>query len=81
VYKFAKDSNSLERFASGSGDGIIKVWNLSEQKEKWSAQAHDGIIKGMAWTKDHRLLSCSNDRTIKYVINQVTPGPLNCNLY
>ena len=26
VYTMAKDPDSLERFASGSGDGFVKVW-------------------------------------------------------
>ena len=26
VYSLAKDPSSLERFASGSGDGVVKVW-------------------------------------------------------
>lgn len=31
----AKDPNSLERFASGSGDGVIKVWDLTSRDEIW----------------------------------------------
>jgi DDB1- and CUL4-associated factor 13 len=75
VYAFAKDPNSLERLASGSGDGVIKVWDISDQSETWRAQAHQGIVKGMAWTRDRKLLSCSNDRTIKYATQTISAGP------
>ena len=75
VYAFAKDPNSLERFASGSGDGVVKVWDLTNHNEMWRTQAHEGIVKGMAWTRDRKLLSCSNDKAIKYVA-QTLPARL-----
>lgn len=65
VYSMAKDPSSLERFASGSGDGIVKVWDLVSREEIWNAQAHENIVKGMAWTRDRKLLTCASDRTIK----------------
>jgi WD repeat and SOF domain-containing protein 1 len=65
VYSMAKDPNSLEHFASGSGDGIVKVWDLVTREEIWNAQAHENIVKGMAWTRDKKLLTCASDRTIK----------------
>jgi WD repeat and SOF domain-containing protein 1 len=55
----------LEHFASGSGDGIIKVWNLTSRQEIWQAQAHENIVKGMSWTRDKKLLTCGADKTIK----------------
>lgn len=61
----AKDPKSLERFASGSGDGIIKVWDLPSREEIWQTQAHDNIVKSVCWTEDHKLLSAGTDRTIK----------------
>jgi len=61
----AKDPNSLEHFASGSGDGIVKVWDLVTREEIWNAQAHENIVKGMSWTRDRKLLTCASDRTIK----------------
>ena len=30
----AKDPESLERFASGSGDGVVKVWYVQLQPRK-----------------------------------------------
>ena len=65
VYSMAKDPGSLQRFASGSGDGVIKVWDLTSREEIWNAQAHENIVKGMCWTKDQKLLSCASDKSIK----------------
>nr|POE93395.1 protein sof1 [Quercus suber] len=65
VYTLAKDPKSLERFASGSGDGVLKVWDLPSQDEVWQAQAHENLVKGVCWTQDQKLLSCGTDRTVK----------------
>lgn len=65
VYVMAKDPNSLQRFASGSGDGIIKIWDLISREEVWNTAAHENIVKGMCWTKDQKLLTCASDRYIK----------------
>ncbi len=65
VYTMAKDPESLQRFASGSGDGVIKIWDLTSREEMWNVQAHGGMVKGMCWTKDLKLLSCASDKSIK----------------
>ena len=65
VYTMAKDPESLERFASGSGDGVVKVWDLPSREEIWNVQAHYGIVKGMSWTRDRKLLTCASDKTVK----------------
>ncbi|KXS94834.1 hypothetical protein AC578_3669 [Pseudocercospora eumusae] len=65
VYTMTKDPKSLERFASGSGDGVVKVWDLPTRDEIWQTQAHENLIKGTSWTKDRKLLSCGTDRTVK----------------
>jgi len=66
VYTLAKDPNSLQRFGSGSGDGVVKVWSLETREEVWQAKLHDNIVKGMCWTHDNKLLSCGGgaDHTI-----------------
>ncbi|KKK12016.1 hypothetical protein AOCH_006341 [Aspergillus ochraceoroseus] len=61
----AKDPGSLQRFASGSGDGVVKVWDLTTRGEVWNTQAHENIVKGVCWTPERKLLSCAADKTIK----------------
>ena len=41
VYTLAKDPKNLDRFASASGDGVVKVWDLPSRDEVWQAQAHE----------------------------------------
>lgn len=65
VYTLAKDPRSLERIASGSGDGVVKVWDLVSKDEVWQTRAHEGIVKGICWTQDRKLLSCASDRSVK----------------
>lgn len=74
VYTMSKDPNSLQRFASGSGDGIIKVWDLTSREEIWNCQAHENIVKGLCWTRNQKLLSCAADRTIKLFDPYNTPS-------
>ncbi|KAI0025099.1 WD40 repeat-like protein [Xylariomycetidae sp. FL0641] len=80
VYSLAKDPNSLDRFASGSGDGVVKCWSLTSRDEVWKSTAAENIVKGMAWTKDQKLLTCSADRSIKLFDPYNTPSdsaPIN----
>ncbi len=74
VYAMAKDPDSISNVASGSGDGVVKVWDLPSREEIWQAQAHEGIVKGMCWTRDRKLLSCASDRTIKLYDPYNTPS-------
>ncbi|KAM5435200.1 Protein sof1 [Microsporum ferrugineum] len=74
VYSMAKDPISLERFASGSGDGVVKIWDLTTRDEIWHVQAHENIVKGMCWTSDRKLLSCASDKTVKLFDPYNTPA-------
>ncbi|KAL2759447.1 hypothetical protein ACRALDRAFT_1074263 [Sodiomyces alcalophilus JCM 7366] len=66
VYSMAKDPNNLQRFASGSGDGAIKVFDLTSRDEVWQTKsAHENIVRSVCWTKDQRLLSAASDKTVK----------------
>jgi WD repeat and SOF domain-containing protein 1 len=65
VYKITNDPNSLERLASGSGDGVIKVWDMPSREEVWHAQAHRNMVRGLCWNHDRKLLSCGTDQSIK----------------
>jgi WD repeat and SOF domain-containing protein 1 len=65
VYKIVNDPVGLERLASGSGDGVVKVWDLQDRSEVWHAQAHRNMVRGLCWNHDRKLLSCGTDQTIK----------------
>ena len=43
----------------------VKTWDLTSREETFKADGHEGIVKGLCWTKDRRLLSCASDKTIK----------------
>lgn len=61
IYSMCKDKNSLSSVASGSGDGIVKVWDLTTREEAWRAAAHSNVVKGMTFTNDKKLLTCATD--------------------
>ncbi|KAJ8097584.1 WD40-repeat-containing domain protein [Lipomyces tetrasporus] len=65
VYCIAKNMRRLNSVASGSGDGVIKYWDLSSREEEMSFTAHQGVVKGLAVTLEGNLLSCSMDNTVK----------------
>ena len=61
----AKDPERLETFTSGSGDGVVKVWNLTSREQIWDTTAHEGMVKGLCFMRDQKLLSCASDKSIK----------------
>lgn len=65
VYTLAQDPSSLQRLASGSGDGVVKVWDLTSREEVFQAKAHDNIVRGICWSQEKRLLTCGTDKSIK----------------
>jgi WD repeat and SOF domain-containing protein 1 len=65
VYKITNDPNALDRLASGSGDGVVKVWDMTSREEVWQTRAHENLVKGLCWSRERKLLSCATDRTIK----------------
>ncbi|KAL9107499.1 MAG: hypothetical protein Q9227_007601 [Pyrenula ochraceoflavens] len=65
VYTIERNPGSLERFASGSGDGVVKIWDLASREEIWKLRAHENIVKSLCWTPDRKLLSCAADKTVK----------------
>lgn len=65
IYAIASNFDSLNKIATGSGDGVIKYWNLKKRKEYVSFKAHFGKVGGLIVTPNGRLLSCGHDKTIK----------------
>lgn len=65
VYSVAKNLHSLSSLATGSGDGVVKLWNLSSRDESFSVKAHDNIVRGLTMTPTGSLLSCATDKAVK----------------
>ncbi|RDA88474.1 hypothetical protein CP532_6653 [Ophiocordyceps camponoti-leonardi (nom. inval.)] len=67
VYALAKDPSATDRLATASGDGVVKVWDLTDRDASvWHASAHANVVKGLAWTRDAKLLTCAaTDRSVK----------------
>ncbi|KAI5968489.1 sof1 [Candida theae] len=65
VYVLAKNFHSTNQFASGSGDGVIKYWNLTSREETASFRAHYGMCTGLVITPQNQMLSCGDDKSIK----------------
>jgi len=65
IYSIAKNFATTNQVASGSGDGVIKYWNMTTRQETVSFKAHYGMVSGLVVTPRHQMLSCGDDKTIK----------------
>lgn len=66
VYSIARNFSTTNQVASGSGDGVIKYWNLTLRDEVISFKAHYGMVTGLCVTPaKSQMLSCGDDKTIK----------------
>lgn len=66
IYSIAKNFSTTNQVASGSGDGVIKYWNMTSRQETVSFKAHYGMVSGLVVTPNNRrMLSCGDDKTIK----------------
>jgi len=66
VYSLAKHPTHLTSILSGSADGELRLWNLSSRKTVWSAQAHKGFVKGIAWVPfSQNFVTVGEDKTVK----------------
>ncbi|KAL7750628.1 Protein sof1 [Sorochytrium milnesiophthora] len=66
VYCMAKHPTVLDRLYSGSADGEVRVWSLSQQKTQYKVPAHKGFVKGLcAVPGSNRFFSCGVDKTVK----------------
>ncbi|CAO3590692.1 unnamed protein product [Absidia cylindrospora] len=64
--KHDEHPQQLSSIISGSGDGEIRIWNLTEQSTTWKVRAHGGIVNGVsAGLRKDQFLSCSTDKTVK----------------
>ncbi|KTW25673.1 hypothetical protein T552_03534 [Pneumocystis carinii B80] len=74
VYCMAKDPRKIDTIATGSGDGVVKIWNLIERNEVLSIGAHNGTVNGLTYTAEGYLLSCSADKIVKlWSLNSIEP--------
>lgn len=57
---------ALDRLCSGSADGEVKLWCLSEKKCLATFQAHEGACKGVCEVpQSQKVFSCGLDKTVK----------------
>jgi WD repeat and SOF domain-containing protein 1 len=61
---FAKSFKSLQNFISGSWDGEVKLWDLSQKKELLTINAHDRFIKGVCFTNTGKQFLTTDATTI-----------------
>jgi len=66
IFSMIRHPTLLNTVASGSCDGVIKLWNLTTLTQRTSIQAHDGFVRGLTFTPDGKsMISCGEDKTIK----------------
>lgn len=65
VYCLARNYKTTNQVASGSGDGVVKYWNMTLRQEAVSFRAHYGMVTGLSVTPRRGLLSCGDDKFIK----------------
>lgn len=66
VYSMAKNVKDINSVASGSADGELILWELSERKivKRW--RAHEGFVRGICFNPQEKsLVSCGDDKTVK----------------
>jgi len=57
----------LTQVISGSFDGEIRYWDLTERKTLFNLNAHNGIVKGLTFVDDGlNFLSCGSDNKINF---------------
>ncbi|KAL3189896.1 hypothetical protein MRX96_020239 [Rhipicephalus microplus] len=66
VQVLQKHPRFLAKLFSGACDGEVKVWNLAERKCVRTLQAHQGMVRGIAFPGDgQRFITVGDDKNIK----------------
>ncbi|XP_049851182.1 DDB1- and CUL4-associated factor 13-like [Schistocerca gregaria] len=66
VYTLAKHPSQLSLIASGSGDGEVRLWNMTTGECLYVLEkAHAGFVRGIAINEKGQFLSCGDDANIK----------------
>ena len=62
----ARNPKSLSVLASGSCDGVIKIWNLPRREQLVSLSAHNGFVRGLCFNPSgESFFSVGDDKIIK----------------
>jgi WD40 repeat protein len=65
VSALAKPSQIFNKFISGSHDGEVKIWDISERVCLVSLYEHTQSVKGVCFSSDSaKFISSSSDKTI-----------------
>ncbi|KAJ3325418.1 hypothetical protein HDV06_004277 [Boothiomyces sp. JEL0866] len=65
IYAMAKHPTKLSTIYSGSADGEIRIWDLTNQSCKWTKVGHQGFVTGLtAVPFSDRFVSVGQDKTI-----------------
>mmetsp|Transcript_2548 Transcript_2548/g.4635 ORF Transcript_2548/g.4635 Transcript_2548/m.4635 type:complete len:445 (-) Transcript_2548:154-1488(-) len=66
VYCTSTVRNSVVSFISGACDGEVKVWDLARKATVWSANAHQGFVRGISPDQTGTsFFTCGDDKLIK----------------
>ncbi|PVU93911.1 hypothetical protein BB561_002950 [Smittium simulii] len=68
IYSMSKNPLKLDYLHSGSGDGEVRVWSLSNQKTFFRVEnAHNGLVSGLTCIPDsvNKFISVGNDKFVK----------------
>jgi len=57
---------------AGSTAGVVRVWNVANEKESWSLKAHDSYILSAAWSPDGELIATSGSDFVVKLFNSQT---------
>lgn len=61
----AKNPNNLGGLLSGSWDGEIRFWNIGKRKGVFGINAHERMVKGLAWSRSGGFFVSSGDDKVK----------------